>query len=69
MDINAVSRALHALNMNYQGYAHALGMSQAFFYLGDKYQFYSSRLMRQAMTLKCKALIAHDQMLNGDNHG
>ncbi|HFD7739110.1 hypothetical protein [Serratia marcescens] len=68
MDIDAVSRALHALNMIYQGYAYALGMSQAFFALGEKYQLCSNRLMRQAMTLKYKALIAHDQMLTGDNH-
>jgi hypothetical protein len=62
MDINAVSRALHALNMMYQTAFFSLGVSAGLRHQ-KKYRRLSHYFNRVALRKKTGALIEHDRVL------
>lgn len=69
MDLNAVSRALHALHMLYARHFITIGCLAAYSRLKGKNHRISCRLRRISITEKTFALVEHDRILTGDNHG
>lgn len=65
MDINAVSRALHALNVIYQRAEFYRGVAHGLNFTPDHYRMYRPKAMRLAMVQQTIALIEHDRILTG----
>lgn len=64
MDINAVSRALHALNMMYQSRFYALGIARTLSHY-RKPKAVIGFFTRQALRRKAQAIVEHDRVLTG----
>lgn len=62
MDINAVSRALHALNMMYQSRYYSLGIADAYKDVGVRKRLVG-QFRRYSIRRKVQALIEHDRVL------
>ena len=68
MDINAVSRALCALHLNYHSYFYWLGSSDVIAVRKNKpSRWLTGVLRRQAIGYKTRGLIAHDRELTWRN--
>ena len=65
MDINAVSRALTALNMMYQSHTFCLGIVSGLRESGWRHKALMLYFRRQSLRRKCQALVEHDRILNG----
>ena len=64
LDINKVSRAMHALNMVMHGHFHMLGVSDGILSTaGKKWENRGFFFRRKALKIKTIAIIEHDRVL------
>lgn len=69
MTNSKVKSALHILKMLYQDWEFFLGISRSYAAQGKEFLGYSKKWKRKALSVKCKAIVWHDRVLTGDNHG